>query len=93
VFTHENHLFLVLPLLALAWPARHGLLAVYGLLSATLLLNPLLHDQLFLEAFGRRLDDALVGGLRLVSATANVLCLGTWAAVATRRRSVAPPRP
>ena len=89
VFTtqaHENHLFLALPLLALAWPTRRGLLLAYAVLTATVLLNMALHDQLLLEALGRSLDDGLVQRLRLLNAAANVLCFLSWSLAAALRR-------
>ena len=88
VFTtqaHENHLFFALPLLALAWPARGSLLLVYGLLSLTLLLNMLLHDELVLEALGLDLHHATVQQLRTVNAGLNVATLLAWAYAATVR--------
>jgi len=75
---HENHLIFALPLLALAWPTRRSLLVVFAVLSVTVLSNMAVHDQLFLEALGRDLNDPLVGGLRLVNAAANVLCFVGW---------------
>jgi hypothetical protein len=46
VRAHENHLFMALPFLAVAWALdrRYGLL--FGLVSASLLLNLALHDPL-----------------------------------------------
>jgi hypothetical protein len=93
VFTtqaHENHLFLALPLLALAWPTRPTLLVVYAALSASVLLNMALHDQLLLEALGRSLDDGVVQRLRLLNAAVNVLTFVGWSlAVALRRPGTA----
>jgi Gpi18-like mannosyltransferase len=82
---HENHLFFALPLLALAWPRRRSLLIPFGILSLTLLLNMVLHDQLVLEGLGRRLLDPDVERLRFVNAAINVLsCLG-WSLFAALR--------
>jgi hypothetical protein len=81
VFTtqaHENHLFFALPLLALAWPARRGLLVPFVLLSCTVLLNMALHDQLLLERWGFHLQDPVVDRLRLINAATNVLCFLGW---------------
>lgn len=91
VFTteaHENHLFLALPLLALAWPSRPGLLAAYAVLSGTLLLNMVLHDQLVLEALGVGLADPFVQWLRGANALANVVCFAAWSVAAARGRVV-----
>jgi Gpi18-like mannosyltransferase len=83
---HENHLFFVLPLLALAWPLRPRLLLVFGVLSLTVLLNMALHDLLLLESLGLGWDDYLVRSLRTLDAAANVLCFAAWSiAVALRR--------
>jgi hypothetical protein len=88
VFTtqaHENHLFFALPLLALAWPERHALLVVFGLLSLTLLLNMLLHDQLVLESLGLDLADRSVRLLRVFNAGLNVVTWLGWTAWAVLR--------
>jgi len=82
---HENHLFFALPLLSLAWPARRSLLLPFGVLSVTLFLNMLLHDQLVLESLGAGLQDPLVEHLRLANAALNVLCCLGWCALAALR--------
>jgi hypothetical protein len=83
---HENHLFFALPLLSLAWPTRPWLLAPFGVISLTLLLNMVLHDQLVLEALGRSLDDPRVEQLRLLNAGINVACFTIWSIWAAVRR-------
>jgi hypothetical protein len=80
---HENHLFFALPLLSLAWPVRRSLLLPFGLISVTLFLNMLLHDQLLLEGLG--LQDPLVERLRMANAALNVLCCIGWCALAVVR--------
>jgi hypothetical protein len=91
VFTtqaHENHLFFALPLLSLAWPERRGLLVPFAVISVTLLLNMVLHDQLVLQALGLDVTDPAVERLRLVNAALNVMCcLGWFAWAAARVRS------
>jgi Gpi18-like mannosyltransferase len=82
---HENHLFFALPLLALAWPTRYALLAPFGVISLTLLMNMVLQDQLVLEAFGRELDDPVIGRLRLINAAINVACWAVWSLLAALR--------
>jgi Gpi18-like mannosyltransferase len=82
---HENHLFFALPLLALAWPIRRSLLVSFGILSLTLLLNMVLHDQLILEALGHGLDDPFVERLRMANAAMNVLCYLGWSLLAALR--------
>src|SRR5206468_12635895 len=69
---HENHLFFALPLLSLAWPGRRWLLLPLAVLSVTLLLNMVLHDQLVLESLGRNPQDPLLDRLRLLNAALNV---------------------
>jgi hypothetical protein len=83
---HENHLFFALPLLSLAWPTRPWLLAPFGVMTLTLLLNMVLHDQLVLEALGRGLDDPLLERLRLLNAALNVTCFVGWSIWAVARR-------
>jgi dolichyl-phosphate-mannose-protein mannosyltransferase len=82
---HENHLFFALPLLSLAWPTRRSLLVPFGILSLTLLLNMLLHDELLLEGLGSGLQDPLVDRLRLANAALNVLCCVGWSLLAALR--------
>jgi hypothetical protein len=82
---HENHLFFALPLLSLAWPARRSLLVPFGVISVTLLLNMVLHDQFVLEGLGRGLEDPLLVRLRLANAALNVVCCLGWALAATLR--------
>jgi Gpi18-like mannosyltransferase len=83
---HENHLFFVLPLLAIAWPQRPRLLLVFGMLSLTVLLNMALHDQLLLESLGVGWEDALARILRSLNAAAQVLCFVAWSTVAAFRK-------
>jgi len=84
---HENHLFLALPLLSLAWPVRHSLLVPLAVVSLTLLLNMVLHDQLVLESLGLGVDDQLVVRLRLMNAMLNVGCFVAWSAWASTRKA------
>jgi Gpi18-like mannosyltransferase len=83
---HENHLFFALPLLSLAWPTRRALLLPFGIISVTLFLNMLLHDQLLLERLGAGLEDPLVARLRLANAALNVVCCIGWGVLAALRR-------
>jgi hypothetical protein len=88
VFTtqaHENHLFFALPLLALAWPERRALLVVFGVLSLTLLLNMLLHDQLVLASLDMDVGDNSVHALRVFNAGLNVVTWLGWTAWAALR--------
>ena len=92
VFTtqaHENHLFFALPLLALALPGRPSLFWIFGLLSLSLLLNMVLHDQLVLEALGSGLEDQWVVVLRQLNALQNVLCWLGWGLARISQQDVA----
>jgi hypothetical protein len=82
---HENHLFFALPLLSLAWPGRRWLLAPFAVVTLTLLLNMVLHDQLVLESLGFGVDDPLIQRLRLLNAAVNVASFLGWSAWATSR--------
>ncbi len=82
---HENHLFFALPLLSLAWPERRWLLVPFGVISLTLLLNMVLHDQLVLASLGFGIDDARVQQLRMANAALNVACCLGWSAQAALR--------
>ena len=82
---HENHLFFALPLLALAWPTRHGLLVAFAVISVSLLLNMASHDWLVLQALGYGLNDPLVEQVRLANAALNVLSCLVWSAIALVR--------
>ena len=82
---HENHLFFALPLLALAWPTRPGLLIAFAVVSVSLMLNMVSHDWLVLQALGYGLNDSAVEQARLANAGLNVLSCLIWAALALLR--------
>ncbi|MGI9146482.1 MAG: hypothetical protein ACR2IK_08075 [Chloroflexota bacterium] len=82
---HENHLFFALALLSLAWPRRRWLLLPFAVVSLTLFLNMLLHDELLLEGLGAGLRDPRVEQLRLVNAALNVVCCVSWFVLAALR--------
>jgi Gpi18-like mannosyltransferase len=86
---HENHLFFALALLSLAWPGRRLLLLPFAVISVTLLLNMLLHDQLVLESLGSGLYDPHLERLRLFNAALNVACLLAWTTWAVLRAPAA----
>jgi hypothetical protein len=90
---HENHLFFALPLLALAWPTRRWLLVPFAVISVTLLLNMLLHDQMLLESLGSGIHDPLIERLRLANAAANVACCLGWSLWAVLRAPAPRPTP
>ncbi|MFN8637310.1 MAG: hypothetical protein U0893_25960 [Chloroflexota bacterium] len=87
VRAHENHLFMALPFLAVAWALdrRYGLL--FGLVSASLLLNLALHDPLLVSnwAAGPDPDQPLpfvVVALQVLNVAMN-LCAFAYALVVT----------
>ncbi len=89
VFTtqaHENHLFFTLPLLSLAWPQRPRLLVPFAVLTATVLLNMALHDELLLETLGLDPGQTAVRTLRNANAVVNVGTFVGWSLAALRRR-------
>jgi Gpi18-like mannosyltransferase len=71
---HENHSFMVLPLLALALPFDRWAWAPLVTVSTTLLLNMTLHDPLFTSD----LPSALIHSLTIYNALANMVLLGVW---------------
>jgi hypothetical protein len=78
VRAHENHLFMALPFLAVAWAfdRRYGLL--FGLVSTSLLLNLGLHDPLLMGNWaagpdpGQPLPSWVVAG-QVVNVVLNLL--------------------
>jgi hypothetical protein len=86
---HENHLFLVLPLLALAWPERPRLLVIFAILSTTILIN-MLAGTTAAQITGRLANDPdgrIIAAVRIMNAVTNVVCFGVWAIWAARRVS------
>jgi hypothetical protein len=83
---HENHLFFALPLLSIAWPRRRELLVPFAVVSLTLLLNMVLHDQLVLEAMSFGIDDPVVSQLRMANAALNVGLFFIWSVAAALRQ-------
>ena len=92
VFTtqaHENHLFLALPLLALAWPERPSLIVFFAIISATVFINIVSQDPILLQSLGLTAPGGNAKyGLRVLqlgNAVMNVLCLASWIVTAARR--------
>lgn len=81
---HENHLFVALPVLALAWPGRPGLLIVFALLSLTIFIN-MLGASALPQLIGSLAGGRLLAGLRDLTAGLNVGCYVVWAVVAAVR--------
>jgi hypothetical protein len=75
---HENHLFLVLPLLALAWPTKRLLLVPFVLLTITLFWNIALHDHVVFDLLQMDPESRPIQVARLVNASINLLVWLTW---------------
>lgn len=77
---HENHAFMVLPLLAMALPRSRFLVFAFAILSLTLFVNMTLHDfglePRWIEALGRENWVRL----QLLNAWTNVALLVAWSA-------------
>lgn len=78
---HENHPFMVVPLLVLAMPsalAARGLLLV---ISGTFLMNMLLHDPVTVNRLTMAISPSLQHQIQLVNSAVNLLIFGVWSAV------------
>lgn len=82
---HENHAFVALPLLALAWPQRPRLLIVFAVLTLTILVNMLAASAL-VPVIGNLANGRVLGGLRDATAVVNVVCFAAWSLAAAFRR-------
>jgi Gpi18-like mannosyltransferase len=80
VRAHENHLFMALPFLAVAWALDRRFGMLFGLVSASLLLNLALHDPLLVGNWaagpdpGQPLPAMIVGG-QVVNVVMNLSAL------------------
>lgn len=81
---HENHAFMVLPLLLMAAPARRSAWALFGLLSLTILLNIVLHDPLTERSLRTIISPAMQWNLQMLNSAANLLILATWTVLLIR---------
>lgn len=88
---HENHAFMVIPLLSMALATTRWIWPMWAILSLTLLLNILLQDFGFLTLLGRLMfapqipetfhflaDSRFLQAARLGNAAANLLVLFVW---------------
>jgi hypothetical protein len=84
---HENHLFVALPLLALAWPRRPRLLIAFVLLSLTMLTNMLTLSALT-PLLGGLAGVSVLSGLPDLNASLNLVCFAVWSGAATIRQGL-----
>jgi hypothetical protein len=89
---HENHLFLALPLLALAWPAKRLLLVPFALVSITLFWNIALHDHLLFDLLQMDPESRPIQLARLANASINLLVWLTWCLAAEMGIGTGTPR-
>ena len=74
VRAHENHLFMALPFLAVAWALDRRYMLVFGLVSVSLLLNLALHDPLLVGSAAAGPDPGFSLPIwALIGQVANVL--------------------
>ncbi len=77
---HENHYYVVLPLLVMAAPSCRFLRAAFVVISATLLFNMAVHDFTLGPARGALAGSATWTRLTLLNAGVNVLLFLVWSA-------------
>ncbi|MDP2728576.1 MAG: hypothetical protein Q8P59_13670, partial [Dehalococcoidia bacterium] len=76
---HENHMFMVFPLLALALAGEARLRWVYGILSVTFLANMALHDPPLAAAFWMKAAQPYWEPLQVANSILNTAALLAWA--------------
>ncbi|MCL4533992.1 MAG: hypothetical protein M1370_02395 [Bacteroidetes bacterium] len=76
---HENHAFLVFPLLSLVWVRSPALRWAYLALSLTFLANLVLYDPTLGPAIGAGWLEGQLRTAQRLNALANVLVLAAWA--------------
>lgn len=86
---HENHAFFVLPLLALALPVARWPRLIFAGISATLLLNMVLHDPLLAPGLETLISPDAQWRLQMADAAANLLLLLGWSLALLRPRPAA----
>lgn len=75
---HENHSFMVLPLLAIALPRSGFLVAAFGVVTFTLFANMVLHDYGLATRWIELLGPATWARLQFANASVNVVLLVAW---------------
>ncbi len=85
---HENHAFMVLPLLSLVWVQRPALAGLFLGVSLTLLANTVLHDPSLMPILGNGWEAYENRYAQMANAFANTLLLVVWVGILlwTRRR-------
>lgn len=76
---HENHMFMVFPLLALALPTHPHLRVIFAVLSLTFLANMALHDPRLAPSLNALVTEPMVRSMQTWNSIINVLVLGFWA--------------
>jgi hypothetical protein len=91
---HDTHPFFALPVLALVLPRARSLRLVFGVLSATLLVNIFLHDPLRWDFIRQTIGERGRWWASQANSVVNVALLGYWigAIVRLTRRRAAVPR-
>lgn len=77
---HENHPFMVIPLLIMAAPVAPLARWLALLISVTLFANMTLHDPALIDHFADVLGDASRYRLQILNAWLNLLIFGVWTA-------------
>lgn len=90
---HENHMFMVLPLLAVAMAGDARLRWVFGVLSVTFLANLALHDPPLASILWKVSAQPYWQPLQLANSAVNVLVLLGWAVMLGARRERGVERP
>lgn len=82
---HENHMFMVFPLLAVAMAGDARLRWVFGVLSVTFLANLALHDPPLMASLWTGAAQPYWQPLQIANSVANTLVLAGWAVMLARR--------
>lgn len=75
---HEDHLFMILPLLLMAAPVAPIARTLFILLSATLLANMVLHDPLLIDRVGDAVPELTRWRLQVFNSWVNLLAFAVW---------------
>jgi dolichyl-phosphate-mannose-protein mannosyltransferase len=91
---HENHAFIVLPVLSILWLRHRGIAALYLAMSITFLLNLVLHDPALAPQVNTAWLNGQIKAAQSLNAAANLLLLAAWATaiLVTGREKLSPNR-